>query len=138
MIKSPKRILIVEDDPALAELLVEVLSDQNFTCFSLPYAEEILPVVYDFKPDVVLLDYLLPIANGEELCARIKQNKLTCSIPVIIYSAFPDTLLPVNEFQCDRFLSKPFDLYYLLQLIEKLASGYRNGPTKGKTGVFHF
>lgn len=134
---SLKRILIVENDNALAELLEEVLHERNYNCLILPYAEEILSIVQDFKPDVVLLDYLLPVVNGQELCDGIKHNKPTSRLPVIIYSAFPKTLLPLGEFLCDNFVSKPFDLFYLLHLIDKLASGYKYRLAKDKLSVFH-
>lgn len=137
MNSSPKRILIVENDIAIAELLEEVLYEQNYSCLNLPHAKEILPVVYDFQPDIVLLDYLLPLATGQELCAEIKQNKSTSSLPVIIYSAFPEALLPLEEFQCDNFIAKPFDLFYLLQRIEQLASAYRHYCARTELGIFH-
>lgn len=138
MNESFKRILIVEDDPAVSELLKEVLEQRHYHCLVLPYTEEILKVVHDFRPEIILLDYLLPVMNGEELCAYVKQNKLSRNIPVIIYSALSESCLPVDEFMCDVFISKPFDLYGLLNLIDRLVSRYRrdtrNNP-QGKTGV---
>ena len=132
MKESLKKILIVEDDASLSELLKEVLEARQYRCLVLPYTKEILKVTQDFQPDVILLDYVLPIMNGEELCARVKQNESTCNIPVVIYSAFSETLLPVEDFMCDIFIAKPFDLYILLNQLKKLVLRYR----RHKTGVF--
>lgn len=133
-----QKILIVEDDPALSELLKDVFEQCHYHCLFLPHTKEILKVVHDFQPELILLDYLLPLMNGEELCARVKQNKSTCNIPVIIYSAFPQTLLPVEDFLCDVFIAKPFDLNGLLNQMEKLVLRYRRNNRYGKTGVFPF
>lgn len=138
MKESFKRILIVEDDPALSELLKDVLEQHHYHCLFLAYTDEILKVVHDFLPEVILLDYLLPVMNGEELCACVKQNKSTCNIPVIIYSAFPQTLLPVKDFMCDVFIAKPFDLNNLLNQLEKQVLRYRRKNRYGKTRVFPF
>lgn len=132
MKESLKKILIIEDDAALSELLQEVLEARQYHCLVLPYTKEILKVTRDFQPDVILLDYVLPIMNGEELCALVKRNESTCNIPVVIYSAFSKTLLPVEDFMCDVFIAKPFDLYVLINQLEKLALRYR----RNKTGVF--
>jgi DNA-binding response OmpR family regulator len=132
MKESLKKILIIEDDAALSELLKEVLEARQYRCLVLPYTKEILRVTENFQLDVILLDYLLPIMNGEELCARVKQNESTRNIPVIIYSAFSERLLPVEDFMCDVFIAKPFDLYSLLNQLEKLVLCYKHH----KTGVF--
>lgn len=76
--------------------------------------------MFDFKPDLVLLDYLLPGINGGELCGQIKRHQAFSKIPVIIYSAYPKVLTSLGDYGCDLFLPKPFDLDELAKHIETL------------------
>lgn len=114
------RILIVENDLALAKMLSELFSFYGYAYKIYHDAEEILPLVKSFNPDLVLLDYLLSLVNGGELCSQIKKNKETRHLPVIIYSAFPKVMMSLGDYGCDEFIAKPFDLDYLMKKIDKL------------------
>lgn len=114
------RILIVENDLALAKMLSELFSFYGYDYKIYHDAEEILPLVKSFNPDLVLLDFLLSLVNGGELCSQIKKNKETKHLPVIIYSAFPKVMMSLGDYGCDEFIAKPFDLDYLMKKIEKL------------------
>ncbi|WP_165305048.1 two-component system response regulator [Pedobacter sp. SYP-B3415] len=108
------RILLVEDDPALAEILEQLFTEEGFYFDCLPATSDIIPVVEKKNPDIVLLDHLLPLTNGGELCSQIKRMEPARRLPVIIYSAFPRLLLSIGDYGYDRFLEKPFDLKALL------------------------
>jgi len=73
----------------------------------------------DFKPDIVLVDYLLPGINGGELCAQLKRDPSTKHIPVVIFSAYSQVLLSLGSYGCNAFISKPFELSSLLNQINK-------------------
>ena len=118
-VKAPK-ILIIEDDPSLAEILVDFFRSTGYARRSFSSTENILELVEQFNPDLVLLDYLLPKVNGGELCRQIKRHEETKHIPVIIYSAFPKVMLSLGNYGCDAFVSKPFDLNDLVDQIEIL------------------
>ncbi len=113
------KLLIVDDDSALVEVLEELFNEVGYQVKAINTVENILPVIADFQPDLVLLDYLLPFVNGGELCSQIKRNRSTCQIPVIIFSAYPKVLLSLGDYGCDAFIAKPFDLDSLLFHIEK-------------------
>jgi DNA-binding response OmpR family regulator len=74
----------------------------------------------EYKPDLVLIEYLLSHVNGGELCTQIKNDPRFNTIPVILYSAYPQLLWSVRDYGCDAFLAKPFDLNALLSQVEKL------------------
>lgn len=113
------KILIVDDDSALIEVLEELFNEVGYRIKAINSVENIIPVITEFQPDLVLLDYLLPFVNGGELCSQIKRNEATCMIPVIIFSAYPKVLLSLGDYGCDAFIAKPFDLDSLLFHIEK-------------------
>lgn len=121
--RTVPKILIVENDLALADMLAELFSFYGYEYKIYNDAEEILPIVENFKPDLVLLDFLLSLVNGGELCSQIKKNEATSDLPVIIYSAFPKVLLSLGDYGCDDFIAKPFDLDHLMAKIEKLLNG---------------
>jgi len=115
---APK-ILVVENDSALAEMLADLLTFYGYQFRIYSDAEEILPLV-EYKPDLVLTDFLLSLVNGGELCSQIKRNKATANLPVIIYSAFPKVILSLGDYGCDAFIPKPFELDDLIHKIEEL------------------
>lgn len=120
--KKDLNILLVEDDESLTEILTELFNDEGYEVRCMKESEDILPLIGQFRPDLVLLDYVLPKVNGGELCSQIKKHRDFCSIPVIIYSAFSRVLLSLGDYGCDVFMEKPFDLNELLRKIEKLTA----------------
>lgn len=117
---SIPKLLVVENDMALADMLSELFIFCGFDCIIYHDAEEILPLIETHQPDLVLLDFLLSIVNGGELCSQIKKNRSTSKLPVILYSAFPKVLMSLGDYGCDLFISKPFDLDYLIEQIKSL------------------
>jgi len=120
-LKKRIRLLMIEDDESLVELLKELFAQAGYEYTVLTNTDDILPVMADKKPDIVLLDYLLPHINGGELCSQVKNDRNYCNTPVIIFSAFPKVLMSLGTYGCDAFIEKPFDLNYLTRKIERLA-----------------
>lgn len=115
-----RKILIIDDDHAVLEILNEWLSQDGFQVKAIPETDDILDVVNEFNPDVILLDFLLKGTNGGELCYQIKSTYNYKLLPVIIFSAFPGGVLPLERYQCDLFIQKPFDLNILERQINEL------------------
>lgn len=122
---SPLKLLVIEDDESLIEALDGVFSDKGYLYTAINNTDDILPLMEEVKPDLVLLDYLLPHINGGELCSQVKNSGPFNKTPVIIFSAFPKVLMSLGDYGCDVFLEKPFDLNYLIATIEKLATRSR-------------
>jgi CheY-like chemotaxis protein len=125
---TPKRvkILVIEDDPSLIEVLQSLFEIYNYDYHIYQDAQDIKSLVFVHQPDVVLLDYLLPTTNGGNLCLQLKYDEGTADVPVIIYSAISKQLLPINEYRCDYFIEKPFDLDFLIQKINQYCSTIRS------------
>ncbi|WP_207532440.1 response regulator [Desertivirga arenae] len=113
-----KRVLIIDDDRFISDMLSEMLSDEKFEVKILSDSDNIVADVKDFNPDIILLDYILPRRNGGELCHEVKANTSTSEIPVIMLSAYPKVLKSLGNYGADSFVEKPFDLWCLLDLIK--------------------
>jgi two-component system response regulator VicR len=114
------KILVVEPDAGLTEMLSEVFADYGYEYKIIPYIDDIRPIVASFNPDLVLIEYLLPIVNGGELCTQLKEDPRFSDLPVMLYSAYPQLLWSINDYGCDSFIAKPFDLDELTTKIAKL------------------
>ncbi|KIO77470.1 hypothetical protein TH53_09365 [Pedobacter lusitanus] len=124
--QQPLKVLVIENDKDLCELLADLFIQTGFDYRIYQQTSDIIPIVKEFNPDLVLIDYLLPMINGGELCCQIKKNPCTGNLPVIIYSAFPKVLLSLGDYGCDAFIAKPFDIEYLIGQINKLGKTYRS------------
>jgi DNA-binding response OmpR family regulator len=111
------KILVVEDDPSLTEILEHLFNISGLDYIFLNDVLDIKAVVQKHQPDVVLLDYLLPSNNGGYLCQQLKNYAATAHIPIILYSAISKSLIAINEYKCDYFIEKPFDLDFLMKKI---------------------
>lgn len=115
---KPKSILIVENDESVLEVLQEIFKNEGYKTHCYGQVEDIFKLVDDFKPDLVLLDYILPGINGGELCAQLKKDSETRHIPVIICSAYPQVMLSLGSYGCNAFISKPFELSDIVMQVE--------------------
>jgi DNA-binding response OmpR family regulator len=113
-------ILIIEDDEDIMKVLETVLTYNEFAVTCMEDTEDILETIETYKPDLILTDYLLHGLNGGQICQRVKSNKDTCHIPVILISAYPELAISFGKFGFDAFISKPFDIGELIEKIESL------------------
>lgn len=117
-----KRILVVENDPDLHYILSLVFDEEQFDYQIFKETLDLTALAKQYQPDLVLLDFRLPLVNGGELCLQLKNEEDTCHIPVIIYSAAPRAFLSVKNYRHDAFLAKPFDLSELIEKISELTA----------------
>ena len=117
--QSKTRILIADDDQAMAKSLAEYLSRKNFEVAFAASHEESLRTVRSFDPGLVLLDYSLPPTDGNETLERLKQ--LRPETPVIVYSgdAAPDAVFRLSKLGAEDYIAVPFQLNDLLSRISR-------------------
>lgn len=103
------KILIIEDDISIHEMIKEYLNKQNYTCFSAYSGTEALMQLNDLQPDLILMDLMLPGCNGEDVLDALRKHS---SIPVIVLSAkgSVDDKVTLLEKGADDYLTKPFAL----------------------------
>src|SRR5919198_4501796 len=107
-------VLIIEDDPDIAEVLRYVLENENFEARVARTGEEGLSACLDKRnpPSLILLDLLLPGMSGLELCRRLRKESLTRSTPVIIVSAKASEkdIATSQELGVYHYIIKPFSV----------------------------
>jgi two-component system phosphate regulon response regulator PhoB len=113
-----ENILIIEDDQVGLSLLKNILTKKKFKVSGIEKTDDIYQSIEEFKPDLIITDYLLSGLNGGNICRLIKSDQKTCPIPVILISAYKDLALGGGNFGFDAFLSKPFDFTELVQTIK--------------------
>ena len=123
----PKRnisVMVVEDQQAIAELLLEVLGDAGFEATCAPSAMQAAAYARETSPGVILLDVMMPDRNGWEVLEELRSHAATRDIPVVITSAVYDRpglhALPVGG--PIRFAAKPFDIADLVDTVADLTS----------------
>jgi two-component system, OmpR family, response regulator MtrA len=101
------RILVVDDDAALAEMLALVLQNEGFQSRVVPRGDLALAAFREFKPDLVLLDLMLPGTDGIEVCRQIRGES---GVPIVMLTAKSDTVDVVVglESGADDYIAKPF------------------------------
>jgi len=114
-----KTVLVVDDDGEVRNYLKELLSDtyKVICCFDVDSA---LRSMAETAPDLVLCDVVMPGKDGYELCRRVKENLQMCHIPVILVTAKStvDDQVEGLHTGADAYVTKPFEPYYLLALID--------------------
>jgi len=117
-----KRVLIVDDDAEIVELMVDVLfRDGRFEIKTASSGYEAGICTQQFRPDLILLDYMLPDINGNVVCQTIRMNPEFENIKIIIVSGVikQDEIDDLLKSGAEDFIRKPFNI---IDLTEKIAS----------------
>ena len=126
-------ILIVEDEAPLLTLLRYNLEKQGFRVEEATDGQEALLRVSENKPDLVLLDWMLPTLSGIEVCRQIRRRPATRDLPVIMVTARTENQDAVRalDIGADDYITKPFAVEALLARIRALLRRSGSVPTKG-------
>ncbi|WP_118135973.1 phosphate regulon transcriptional regulator PhoB [Oceanicella sp. SM1341] len=110
------RVLVVEDEEALSELLSYNLEKEGFTVTVAPDGEEALMLVEEDGPDIILLDWMLPNVSGLEIARQMRARVQTRDIPIIMLTArgAEEDRIRGLEIGADDYLTKPFSMSELL------------------------
>ncbi len=115
-----KKILIVDDEAQLVELLLMVLDDGQSELLCAYDGEEALELVRRERPHVILSDVMMPRLNGQDLCRQIKADSELVHIPVILMSAMHR--LDASECGAEELIRKPFDIMTVRETVSRLLS----------------
>jgi DNA-binding response OmpR family regulator len=105
-----KRVLVIDNDRGILDAMQEVLVYEGYEVMVKEDAGDILAMVQQYQPDLLLIDYILNGINGGELCHQVKADSSTSWLPVILMSAYPRVLQSLGHYGFDDFIPKPFDL----------------------------
>lgn len=120
---SKRRILVVDDDAQIVDLLMDVLSrDDRFDVKTAGTGYDAGLLTESFRPNLVLLDYMLPDLNGNLVCERIKANPDLANTKIIIISGVvnQEEIDALTRSGCDGFIKKPFNFEKLVERMAEL------------------
>lgn len=128
------KVLIVEDEPKLANLLADYLKASGFEPFLLANGTEVVPWVREHKPDLILLDLMLPGRDGMDICKDIRTFS---RVPIIMVTARVeeiDRLLGL-ELGADDYICKPFSPREVVARVKAVLRRARDGQTMQAQGL---
>ena len=116
------RILVVEDEESLLKLESILFTSKGYQVTGVRGGKDALLAIAEGRPDIVVLDLMLPDMDGFEVCRSIKANPDTCSIPVIMLTAKKSSrdLEHGKSVGADAYITKPFKSVKVLEVIEGL------------------
>ncbi|MFD2146242.1 response regulator transcription factor [Mucilaginibacter antarcticus] len=119
-ITDSKKILVVDDDEDIVEIVSYILKEKGYQVMALTSGEAVLQTIQLFHPDLVLMDVMLAGMDGRAICTNIKEDKNNVSLPVILISATHDLAKSLTQQGAPNdFLAKPFDVDILLLKVEQ-------------------
>jgi len=123
--KAVLKILVIEDSPSDLKLAQHLLISAGHSVSSAEAVEEALQAVKRDKPQIILLDLLLPGTDGLVLARKLKYDKTTCDIPIVAVTSFPEGFPEADVLAagCNAYLVKPINTRHLPELLEKVVNG---------------
>ena len=117
---SRNRILIVDDEPAIREMVAVALELADFDVLEAENAQRGHEIIVDERPDLVLLDWMLPSVTGIELARRLKRDETTNEVPIIMLTAKSeeDNKIQGLDVGADDYITKPFSTRELISRIK--------------------
>lgn len=114
MIKNTCKVLVVEDNPDIGDVISMILENKGYAVVVFKNADGIQELLQDDQVDIIIMDMLLSGVNGTDICKKIKEDPALSPIPLIMMSAHPDAENICIKAGADDFVAKPFDLEDLL------------------------
>jgi DNA-binding response OmpR family regulator len=121
MSEEKKVVVCVEDEPEMIDLIKLILARKGFNVIGANGGEKGLNTIREWKPDLVLLDLMMPDMDGWEVYQQLKADKDTKSIPVIVVTAKAqsiDKVLGLHIAKVDDYISKPFSPQELMDSVD--------------------
>jgi len=116
--KMAKKILILDDNEDILEMMKVALEDEGHDVECLTDTDDIYKSVQTINPDLVIVDYILEGINGGEFCHQIKSHPETSHIPVIMVSGHQRVLESLGStYGADVFIAKPFSLEEIVNAV---------------------
>lgn len=118
-----KTILVVDDELANAEVLSLILQDEGYRVYCASNGRQALDKVAELRPDLVILDFMMPVMNGAEMGHTLRGAPATSHIPILMNSSLQEDAVREHFTGYDAFLRKPYNIDAVLRLIHELLAG---------------
>lgn len=120
-----KKILIVDDEVHLARILQFTFERVGYEVDTAYDGREALDKIRHDRPDLVILDLMLPVIDGYKVCNMLKEDSVFNTLPIIILSARDISTEPLDEpIRADLFIAKPFNTNNLIDSVSELIAGH--------------
>jgi two-component system, OmpR family, response regulator VicR len=113
------RLLIVDDEPSITDMLQVVCQLANVEVRCASNGRSALEILEEFTPDLVLTDFMMPVMNGCEFVQAIRQSATLQHLRVIVMTSVPEAA--ARQFKGERIVAKPIDIDELLQILSEVA-----------------
>ena len=126
-----KKILVVEDEPSLVFTLRDTLENEGYEVHVSETGTDAVQMVHDLKPDLMILDVMLPGISGFEICKKVREDKYT--FPIIMLTARDQEIDKVTGLNigADDYMTKPFGVK---ELLARIQARLRRANSYSKTG----
>jgi two-component system, OmpR family, response regulator RpaA len=130
------RVLVVDDDPAILELVCVNLEMSGYEVIEAPDGTKGQALALQLRPDLIVLDLMLPQVDGLTICQRLRRDERTAEIPILLLTALSQTKDKVGGLNAgaDDYLTKPFELEELLARVRALLRRTDRIPQAAKHG----
>lgn len=130
-----RNILIVDDEAPIREMIAVALEMAGYDCLEAENSQQAHAIIVDRKPDLILLDWMLPGTSGIELARRLKRDELTGDIPIIMLTAKgeEDNKIQGLEVGADDYITKPFSPRELVARLKAVLR--RTGPSDSEAPI---
>jgi signal transduction histidine kinase len=118
--QSRGRVLLVDDDPEILEATGQLLREWGYAVDEARDGATALELARDMRPDLMLIDLMMPVMDGWTLIGRIRNEKVAEGVPLVVFSADRDAREKGRKLEADAALRKPFELEELQELLERL------------------
>jgi CheY-like chemotaxis protein/anti-sigma regulatory factor (Ser/Thr protein kinase) len=134
------KALVVEDEPETGQLLAEILRRRGYDPTVMAEGKPAVPWTQEHRPDIILLDLMLPDVDGYDICETLKLERDTNLIPIIMVTARDTPKDKVHGLQvgANHYLTKPFTVEQLNQAIDRALSWRHDLEHTGTEGEIHF
>ncbi len=116
-----KRILVVDDDPSILEVVADILRDSNYHVETATNGAEALEKVVAAPPDAVMLDLMMPVMDGWTFVARCRGSAVCAHVPIAVMSAAREAPKMAEQLGAQACITKPFEIATLLRTVEELS-----------------
>lgn len=115
-------IVVADDDPDILNLVNKRLSKRGYEVLTATDGQQALELVRSHRPAAAILDWMMPVLQGNEVCSRLKSDSSTADIPVVLLTAKAADVDIEKGFRggADDYITKPFDIRELHQTLQRL------------------
>lgn len=118
-----KTILVVDDELASAEVLSLILEEEGYRTFCAANGQQGLARAHDVQPQLVILDFMMPVMNGAGMAKALRESPATRHIKILMNSSLPEDAVREHFSNYDAFLRKPYNVDVALGMIANLLRG---------------